>query len=327
MSAISIIVPVYNVENYLRRCLDSILAQTFSDWECILVDDGSPDASGMICNEYAEKDSRFKVIHKENGGQAIARNMALDIVSGEFISFVDSDDCIHPAYLETLYTNAIKYNADISVCSYADFTDTIPNGIIEHTKPIQNDAKVFLRNCLLNSVPKKPWILCDKLWHRSLIDVLKMPVGRVHEDNAVVYKAIYSAKTVADCNDKLYYYFQNPTGTMKKPNPKRSDDYLLMLSEMIIFFRQHNETDLENKISKTYLNALAEAYTGAVKNTPNDKNRTNRLKDKIEKTVASESKKYPITIETHPQIFEILHPTYSKLYWTKKGLSHKLKGK
>lgn len=96
MPKVSVIVPVYKAENYLRRCVDSILAQTFTDWECILVDDGSPDGSGEICDEYAQKDARIRVIHKENGGVSSARNMALGKISAKWLTFVDSDDCLYP---------------------------------------------------------------------------------------------------------------------------------------------------------------------------------------------------------------------------------------
>lgn len=110
---ISIIVPVYKVEQYLRRCLDSIVAQTFTDWECILIDDGSPDNSGVICDEYVAKDNRFHVIHKENKGVSAARNAGLDAARGEWIGFVDSDDWIEPKTYETALNSVVCENADV----------------------------------------------------------------------------------------------------------------------------------------------------------------------------------------------------------------------
>lgn len=115
---ISIIVPVYNVELYLRQCLDSILSQTFKDWECILIDDGSTDSSPSICDEYVSRDSRFKVAHKINEGLSSARNEALKLAKGEYIGFVDSDDWIEPEMYEVLYSNIKEYNADISMVGY-----------------------------------------------------------------------------------------------------------------------------------------------------------------------------------------------------------------
>ncbi len=115
---ISIIVPVYNVEKYIRRCLDSILSQTFTDWECICVDDGTPDSSGKICDEYSQKDSRFVVIHKENGGVSSARNSGLDVAKGEFITFCDSDDWVENNWLFEQYTDITSGDFDVCVCGF-----------------------------------------------------------------------------------------------------------------------------------------------------------------------------------------------------------------
>ena len=113
---ISVIVPVYNVESYLKVCVDSILAQTYENLEIILVDDGSKDSSGKMCDEYAEKDARIKVVHKKNGGVSSARNKGLDVASGEYIGFVDSDDSTKPNMFEILYKNMVTSDADVSVC-------------------------------------------------------------------------------------------------------------------------------------------------------------------------------------------------------------------
>lgn len=118
MSKISIIVPVYKVEKYLNRCLDSILAQTFTDWECILIDDGSPDNSGKICDEYAKKDERFVVIHQENAGVSAARNAGLDIAKGEYITFVDSDDWVESNFLQEQYSDIVSDDYDVCICGF-----------------------------------------------------------------------------------------------------------------------------------------------------------------------------------------------------------------
>lgn len=120
---ISIIIPFYNVEKYIAKCIDSILTQTFTDFECILVNDGSPDNSPEICNEYAKKDERIKVIHKENGGVSSARNAGLNIAQGKWITFVDSDDWINDNYLKIMYDNAIKYDCDLSICGMQEFNE------------------------------------------------------------------------------------------------------------------------------------------------------------------------------------------------------------
>ena len=120
MCEISIIVPVYKVEKYLKKCVDSILAQTFTDFELILVDDGSPDDSGKICEEYAEKDARVRVLHKENGGLSSARNAGIEVAKGKYLGFIDSDDYIAEDMYELLYNTIIKEDADLSICGIYD---------------------------------------------------------------------------------------------------------------------------------------------------------------------------------------------------------------
>ena len=115
---ISIIVPVYKAEPYLHRCIDSILAQTFTDWELLLIDDGSPDSSGEICDEYASRDSRIQVFHKENGGVSSARNMGLDSMRGEYVTFVDADDCLYVDALEVFMAHIVKYDLDFAQCEF-----------------------------------------------------------------------------------------------------------------------------------------------------------------------------------------------------------------
>lgn len=137
MPQISIIVPVYKVENYLHKCLDSILAQTFTDWECILIDDGSPDNSGKICDEYAEKDSRFRVIHQENAGVSAARNAGLNVAQGEWITFVDSDDWVERNWLEELYKIAVHNDVDVVECGY--WRETL-DGIRSRHLPVDGQA-------------------------------------------------------------------------------------------------------------------------------------------------------------------------------------------
>jgi len=139
MQKISIIIPIFNVEKYIRKCIDSVLAQTFSDFECILINDGSPDNSPIICDEYTQRDERIKVIHKTNGGVSSARNAGLDIAQGEWICFIDSDDWVNENYLELMYNNAVNNNCDLSICGLQSFD--------ENYKPIrkceQIPAKMF----------------------------------------------------------------------------------------------------------------------------------------------------------------------------------------
>ena len=142
MPKISIIVPVYKAEKYLNRCVDSILAQTFTDWELLLIDDGSPDRSGEICDEYAKKDSRIRVIHKENGGVSSARQRGQDEACGEYTIHVDPDDWVEPTMLEELYQKAKDDNADMVICDYYTNESSLQNYIKQ--QPTKLDTNVVL---------------------------------------------------------------------------------------------------------------------------------------------------------------------------------------
>ena len=156
MILVSIIVPVYNVEKYLERCLDSLINQTLKDIEIILVDDGSTDDSGNICDKYAKKDKRIKVIHKENGGLSDARNIGLSIANGRYLQFVDSDDFIHKQMIEILYNTIINNNADISIC---DFDKVYENTKIKYnTKEISLNFTLDTLNIIILNINIAPSI-------------------------------------------------------------------------------------------------------------------------------------------------------------------------
>ena len=184
MPKISVIVPVYKVEAYLQECVDSILAQTFEDFELILVDDGSPDNCGAICDAYAGKDSRVKVIHQENQGLSGARNTGIEASKGEFLTFVDSDDMVSPQYLEVLI-NLFCDNTDVAVCGFKSFLDgtEYPIGrsareMVRVYSPKESLIELYNGNTLI------PVNACAKLIRRSLLGDLRFPVGKLHEDQA-----------------------------------------------------------------------------------------------------------------------------------------------
>ena len=186
---ISIIVPVYNVEKYIRRCLDSIAVQTFTDWECICVDDGTPDASGKICNEYAQKDSRFVVIHKENGGVSSARNVGLDVAKGEYVTFCDSDDYVERNWLSSLYEQAIFTNSDIVNCDL--IRKSTKSDYTQHQVPGLT-GKETVKKLMTGDFDGYLWI---KLIKRSLI-----------EDNFVRFSENFDLWEDIPFSIKLYYH-------------------------------------------------------------------------------------------------------------------------
>lgn len=188
---ISVIIPVYQVEKHLRRCLDSVITQTFSDLEIILVNDGSTDSSGKICDEYAEKDSRIKVIHQENQGLSAARNAGLDIAKGDFIGFVDGDDYIEPAMYENLYQAAIENNADITICNFHRVDDSNKTLFYSNLKAWTGNSKDFV---------KKDGIRYNYVWHKlykkNLFKNIRFPVGRQWEDLFIMHDVFWHAEKI-----------------------------------------------------------------------------------------------------------------------------------
>lgn len=222
LSLISIVVPVYQVEPYLKRSIESILRQTYQNIEIILVSDFAPDQCGRICDDFAKKDQRVKVIHKEHGGLSAARNAGLDIVSGEYIGFVDSDDWIEPDMYEYLINGIKKTNADISICSFweehsytARVVGTKANTLLDRSEAIRD---LVTTNGITNTV----W---NKLYHRSLFDEIRFPEGRLSEDSATTYRIFAKADTICILTDPKYHYFINPKGLMRAKNLNRELDF------------------------------------------------------------------------------------------------------
>lgn len=204
---VSVIVPVYKVEKYLERCVNSILNQTYKNFELILVDDGSPDKCPEMCDEYAKKDLRVKVIHKENGGVSDARNVGMDEAKGEYITFVDSDDWIFPAYINEMIRLIQNNDAQISVCRF-----------LITKQYTQNEKKTFLFEKVFSKEEALKTMLYQihfdtsaggKMYLADIIKKYQFPVGKRMEELAVVYKALLDSNVVAWTNRQLYGYYQN----------------------------------------------------------------------------------------------------------------------
>lgn len=253
MPQISVIVPVYNVEKYLHRCVDSILAQTFTDFELILVDDGSPDNCGAICDEYARKDARVRVIHQKNQGQAAARNRAVAEANGDWIHFVDSDDMIHPQMLEVLYSAAVENDANISMCGAVEseeIPETFYSSPNRHAKVCCMDEDSM--EDLLEHGEHRYWVVWGKLIKKEIVQNIPFTKGRIYEDNAVVCQWLYEAGRVADLADRLYFYFVNEQGTTKNSFSWKQLDYLWALRKQMRFFRKKKYTRMERKVKGQY---------------------------------------------------------------------------
>ncbi|MBQ7923523.1 MAG: glycosyltransferase family 2 protein [Clostridia bacterium] len=220
---ISVIVPVYKVEPYLRRCVDSIIKQTYTNLEIILVDDGSPDMCGMICDEIAEKDDRIKVIHKKNGGLSDARNAGIEIATGEWLSFIDSDDWIEPTMYEKLIHNANKHSAQISIGGVFDEAMTI-DGIVVIKTTADKGNSIEIRN-KVNAIEhflSNAWSAWDKIYRREIFEGVRYPVGEINEDEAIALYLLEKCERVVYTNEPFYHYIRRPESiTTTAFNPKK----------------------------------------------------------------------------------------------------------
>ncbi len=236
---ISVIVPVYKVEKYLCRCIDSILNQTYKNLEIILVDDGSPDSCGNICDDYALRDSRIKVVHKENGGLSSARNAGIDIAEGEYLSFIDSDDYIAPEFIERLYKLCIDNNADIAQCAFlsTDKDDEKWDNLSTFTKVFTNEEMLYN---LYNQLYVPTVVAVTKLYKKTVFDNVRFPFKKVYEDEATSYKLIYNAKRIVVVDEKLYFYYTNPESITHIDSLSRKSDYLYALRDRIDFLKKKN---------------------------------------------------------------------------------------
>lgn len=206
---ISIIVPVYGVEKYLEKCVESIRCQTYHNIEIILVDDGSPDKCGEICDNYQKIDIRIKVIHKQNGGLSDARNIAIPMAKGEYLTFIDSDDWVSPYYIEHLYKAVSVYQADIGTSWFENVYENKPL-YIKPEKELKKNNCLTSEECLKkllyqDGVETSAW---GKLYKREIIEDLRYPVGKLYEDILVTYEAIKRSKRIAVIENIDYYYFQ-----------------------------------------------------------------------------------------------------------------------
>lgn len=237
---ISIIIPVYNVELCLRKCLLSVLEQSYNNWEAIVVDDGSTDDSPQICDEFASKDQRFKIIHKENGGVAMARNVGLEIAKGEYITFLDSDDFLHQNFLSTLLELCVEHSADIAQCDHVRGKQTsFPEVLTKTSIECLDNHSVFLNG-------HSTIVVWGKIYRRKVLEGISMPVGKHFEDDFTTWKWYYNAKKIAVTTDVLYYYTDNNKSTMASHYLKPSLDFIDAYAERIDFFHNKGEKDLED---------------------------------------------------------------------------------
>lgn len=256
---ISVIIPVYKVEAYLPACVESVLAQTYSNLEIILVDDGSPDSCPGMCDGFAERDSRIQVIHKENGGLSSARNTGIDAARGDFLAFLDSDDLWSPLFLEHLYRAAAQTGADLAVCRFQRFRGEAAFHTGSYAAPELLSPRAAFE-CFFNERNVNMVVAWNKLYRKELFRALRYPVGRLHEDEAVIHEIIGSARSVAWLEEALYYYREAPNSiTTAKFNLRRLDETLAK-EDRIAYFETRGMRDLADRTRVAYLSNLMRLY-------------------------------------------------------------------
>lgn len=324
MALISIVVPIYKVEPYLRRCVDSILKQTFTDFEVILVDDGSPDSCGEICDEYAMNDERIHVIHRENGGLSAARNSGIEWAfansHSEWITFIDSDDWIQDKYLEALYNAAKDCNTNISICGYEKTEGITPQVSIECLQAsVWNTKEYYIQNHINATVA---W---GKLYLKECFRDIRYPEGKIHEDEFTTHKCLFMFDKVAVVEEPLYAYYTNAEGIMLSAwNPKRLHA-LDAYAERVDWFKQRGMMDLYLWTLEKYV-----WYIFAVRKkiiAEEDITTSKKYGPRLKKRLAKVLLRYhnDLSISKCTGAYELAFPNFMKCYWYYKALIKKIR--
>lgn len=235
---ISIIIPVYNVAPYLIKCLESVQCQTYRNIEIILIDDGSTDDSGKICEEYAKKDSRIRVIHKKNGGLSDARNAGLNVFRGEYVSFIDSDDHVETTYIERLYQLMKSAEADISIVSFIRIYETKEEKRKEEKSVVREygNAEAISDMWYQKNITPSAWA---KLYRRQLFSEIRYPVGKLYEDLGTTYKLFFLSTKIVYSSERLYYYLQRNEGIMRCKFSLKKMDRIRVSQELLIWCQKY----------------------------------------------------------------------------------------
>ena len=325
MPKISVIVPVYKVEPYLHRCVDSILAQTFTDFELILVDDGSPDNCGKICDEYAEKEARVHVIHQENGGLSAARNAGIDWAfansSSEWLSFVDSDDWVNSKFLSELYAAANNTGSRVSSCTFIRATEFREYAIEPVALEVLQWDSYYLKD------PVNGAVAWNKLYEKRLFEKMRYPVGKIHEDEFLTYKVLCQAEKVANILYPLYYYYQNAESIIKRPFSLKRLDGIEALNEQRAFFKTNNYQALYYSRTREVFRR-SQLYKQKIKTLEEQDLITKRAIRRLNvlmRSILRKDGKALFPKNENRWLYDQAFPVDSWLYWTARGIINKVK--
>lgn len=282
MPRLSIIVPIYNVEKYLSRCIESILNQTFKDFELILVNDGSTDNCKEICEKYKRMDSRIIVANKKNGGLSSARNLGIDISKGDYIGFVDSDDFIDVHMYEILLNTINAYDSDIVICDYYKVNEY---DIKKYEKMKSNNKDIKVEN--INNIDVieriitrdiKIVVAWNKIYKRSLFDNLRYKEGVICEDEFLAHRIFYKCNKVSIINQKLYYYIQRKGSIINSPFSSKDFDKIYAIKDRVDFLNEKKITNLIDKAEKSFMDYFVWNYFTGYQRLENIEYELKRLK-------------------------------------------------
>ena len=266
---ISVIVPVYNVEPYLKSCLDSILIQAYTNIEIIIIASTSQDMSCEICDEYAKKDSRVRVISSEPNGLSDARNKGIDVARGDYICFIDSDDCIHQDYITTLYSICTEHDCDIAQCNYCDFSEELPHHELQERDNVSIYTGREMCYNIYNNLYIQTVVSWSKIYKKEVFKDIRFPFKKIYEDEATSYLLFYNSNKVGVTSRILYYYRQRSDSIMGQKFSLKNLDYLDALNDRLLFFEKMDEKMLYALTLKVYAECLP-AYMYNVKKLKGD---------------------------------------------------------
>lgn len=250
---ISVIVPVYKVENYIKQCVESILHQTYTNLEIILVDDGSPDKCPWICDEYAKIDKRVIVLHKENGGQSSARNKALEVAKGDYLAFVDSDDYLSENMYSVMMETMLSEKCDIVMCARVDVFNNRKKEYFFLPASRTYSGEEALDLMLMDTIGSQPW---DKIYRRNTYEGLRFPEGRIYEDIGTTYLAFSRCSKFSYIHTPLYYYRMNESGTSFSEKPNKIFDTFLSFYERMKYAEVSKSKALNRCLKLTFGTAM-----------------------------------------------------------------------
>ena len=309
---ISVIIPVFNVEKYLVRCVDSVLCQSYRDFEIVLVDDGSSDDSGKICDDYAEKNDNIRVIHQENKGLSGARNTGLCAAKGEYVYFLDSDDLIHSDCLKVHFNAIKKTGTAISIAMLTEFQEAADINYETYTEDCFVETFTKLESMAKLTDAMEFIVACNKLYKKTLFENISFPEGKVHEDEFVAHKLLHAAGKVSFSHISVYFYYKNYSGITKGSYNLRRLDALEAFEDRIQFYESLGLHELRCGAVRDYMDLIIRNYQ-LVQCELNNKKVCRQLKNTFKKCLRTEKESCGFKLNVDQSLYIFAYPYTAKI--------------